>query len=106
MQKVCNALMLDLLGRLLAGGSDGCCYVLQPESLHQDDKIILHPSQTGKSFMHICFLSQLITSCMAFLPLCECDLSALHINITCIDDLHIPLSLHAFAASLAAPVPL
>lgn len=49
MQKVCTALLLDRLGRLLAACTDGCCYVLNPETLHQDAKLILHPSQTGKA---------------------------------------------------------
>ena len=47
MQKACTALVLDKLGRLLAAGSDGCCYLRNPESLQQEAKLILHPSQTG-----------------------------------------------------------
>ncbi|KAL0024576.1 hypothetical protein WJX79_010339 [Trebouxia sp. C0005] len=47
MQKGCRALLLDKLGRLLAAASDGCCYLLDAESLHQDARLILHPSQTG-----------------------------------------------------------
>ncbi len=47
MQKGCRALLIDKLGRLLAAASDGCCYLLDAESLHQDARLILHPSQTG-----------------------------------------------------------
>ena len=48
MQKACTALVLDKVGRLLVAGLDGCCYLLNPESLQQEAKLILHPSQTGK----------------------------------------------------------
>lgn len=51
MQKGCRALLIDKLGRLLAAASDGCCYLLDAESLHQDARLILHPSQTGLSFL-------------------------------------------------------
>lgn len=50
MQKGCRALLIDKLGRLLAAASDGCCYLLDAESLHQDARLILHPSQTGFTF--------------------------------------------------------
>ena len=55
MQKVCTALLLDRLGRLLAASSDGCCYLLDAESLQQDARHILHTSQSGSPS----FLSEL-----------------------------------------------
>ena len=48
MQKACSGLLLNAQGRLLAAGSDGCCYMLDAESLQQDARFPLHPSQTGK----------------------------------------------------------
>ena len=48
MQKACSGLLLNAQGRLLAAGSDGCCYVLDAESLQQDIRLPLHPSQTGQ----------------------------------------------------------
>ncbi len=50
MQKGCRALLIDKLGRLLAAACDGCCYLLDAESLHQDARLTLHPSQTGFPF--------------------------------------------------------
>ncbi len=54
MQKGCRALLIDKQGRLLAAASDGCCYLLDAESLHQDARLILHPSQTGLPFPPAC----------------------------------------------------
>lgn len=51
MQKPCSGLLLNAQGRLLAAGSDGCCYVLDAESLQQNSRLILHPSQTGKPLL-------------------------------------------------------
>lgn len=51
MQKPCSGLLLNAQGRLLAAGCDGCCYVLDAESLQQDSRLILHPSQTGKPLL-------------------------------------------------------
>ena len=66
MQKVCTALLLDRLGRLLAASSDGCCYLLDAESLQQDARHILHPSQSGSpsslSALHAVLWLQLHTS--------------------------------------------
>lgn len=48
MQKCCTVLLLDPLGRLLAASADGCCYILDPETLQRTARLILHPSQTGE----------------------------------------------------------
>ena len=48
LQKPCTALLLDALSRLLAASSDGCCYVLDAETLQRTARLILHPSQTGE----------------------------------------------------------
>lgn len=47
MQKACTGLLLDALGRLLASSSDGCCYLLDPETLQRTAKLILQPSLAG-----------------------------------------------------------
>jgi len=62
-QKGCRALLLDKLGCLLAAASDGCCYLLDAESLHQDARLILHPSQTGLPVP---------CSCCTNNPVCNC----------------------------------
>ena len=49
MQKPCTGLLLDALGRLLASSSDGCCYVLDPETLQRIARLILQPSLTGNA---------------------------------------------------------
>ncbi|KAL3139283.1 hypothetical protein ABBQ38_003623 [Trebouxia sp. C0009 RCD-2024] len=48
MQKTCSGLLLSAAGKLLAAASDGCCYVLDAESLQQEARHPLHPSQRGK----------------------------------------------------------
>lgn len=48
MQKTCSGLLLGAGGRLLAAASDGCCYMLDAESLQQEARHPLHPSQRGK----------------------------------------------------------
>ena len=48
LQKTCSGLLLNAQGRLLAAGTDGCCYLLDAESLQQEAILPLHPSQTGK----------------------------------------------------------
>lgn len=66
MQKACTALLLAGPGRLLAAASDGCCYLLDAESLQQDARHILHPSQSGSpsslSPLHAVLWLQLHTS--------------------------------------------
>ncbi len=62
-QKGCRALLLDKLGCLLAAASDGCCYLLDAESLHQDARLVLHPSQTGLPVP---------CSCCTNNPVCNC----------------------------------
>lgn len=65
MQKACTALLIDALGRLLAASSDGCCYVLDPETLQRTARLILHPSQTGwtATFCMLVLDSLLLSPC-------------------------------------------
>lgn len=51
MQKVCTGLLLGPAGSLLAAASDGCCYILDAESLRQESRLPLHPSLTGKPLL-------------------------------------------------------
>ena len=69
MQKVCTALMVKSDGRVLAAGSDGCCYVLDAESLQQDARHILHPSQTGYTLhLFMRFAVHIFHGALAFSP--------------------------------------
>ena len=47
MQKACTGLLLDALDRLVVSSSDGCCYLLDPETLQRTARLILHSSLTG-----------------------------------------------------------
>ena len=46
-------LLLSPAGRLLAAASDGCCYLLDPESLRQEARLPLHPSLTGTASCYV-----------------------------------------------------